>query len=42
VFGAGAAEQRETMDAGVPFRGHDRGRVDAPCLPIDHVHARPQ
>lgn len=37
---AGAAEHRETMNAGVPF--HGRGRVDAPCLLIDHVHARPQ
>jgi hypothetical protein len=41
---AGAAEQRETMDVGVPFpgHGHDRVRVDAPCLLNDHVHARPQ
>lgn len=41
---AGAAEQQETMDAGVPFRGHghDRGHVDVPCFPNDHDHARPQ
>jgi len=43
---AGVAEQRETMNVGVPFRGHghghDRGRVDAPCLLNDRVHARPQ
>ena len=47
VFGegaAGAAEQRETMDAGGPFRGlgHDRVRVDVSCLLNDHGHARHQ
>ena len=36
VAGVEAGEQRETMDAGVPFRG--RGRVDAPCLLDDHAH----